>query len=577
MRRALLAAILATSLLTACDPASPPSLGEVFTDPGSLDVPAADVPGDVADDGTTDTPADVLLDFGTDTQKDTAPDESTDTPTDTPADLPTDTPTDTPTDACTPVLCDLYCPHGYRVDAAGCEACSCRQCETAKDCAPMALPCDKPVCGEAGMCLCDCAGKAPQDYGCPDGTLVPWCACGPLGWDCVARPEERCPTLCVPGRADAYPCPDGSNVPWCECTRNDCVPECRNVGTDTEGWYDTCTGALVVQRACQSCHPFCQAIGTRSEGWSDDCGDGLIAWGQCGPRRTCDDKAPAACTTAKCTVSDASVTFACPDGTAVPQCACEVPDGPCPPECLYAGTKSEGWYDGCSGALVRYATCRDCSMTCDNIGNKSEGWYSSCDGLIGWAQCGTGTWACSATPWDGCTNHAAACVGEGGGTILSTASACCPGLATIEVAAWDGAQCLFPDCLCGLCTYCGDGRCVPPENRCNCATDCLPGTPALPRGGLCQADADCLQGLSCIGAWASTRLGVCSSMCNPMSMGPGAPCDPGFACVIVPESQAPGFCLAECGGDRDCAYPLTCGVFPDATFPKACYDWSPFR
>ena len=295
------------------------------------------------------------------------------------------------------------------MDASGCEICACRDCQAAKDCTSFPYPCDTPFCSESGTCLCDCTTQVPQDYACPDGTLVPWCACGPLGRDCIARPEERCPSLCNPGQAEPYPCADGSTVPWCSCARDDCVPECRNGGTDAEGWYDPCTDAPIANRACQSCRPFCQAIGTRSEGWYDDCGGGRIEWAFCAPRRTCDDNAPGACPDSACTPLDPPVTWACPDGTAVPECACD-----------------------------------------------------------------KGTWACAATPWAGCTDHATPCVGEGGGTRLSNPSQCCPGFAMIGAASWDGAQCQYPDCLCALCTYCGDGHCVPPENRCNCPDDCMP-------------------------------------------------------------------------------------------------------
>jgi hypothetical protein len=104
----------------------------------------------------------------------------------------------------------------------------------------------------------------------------------------------------------------------------------------------------------------------------------------------------------------AVVPDACPAGTA-PADAEEYPCGPeglvgvmcclpaaeCRPVCRALGTRSEGWYDGCTGRLICFAQCDGAEAECGAIGSRSEGWYSAagaptgCGGgaLIRWDQC----------------------------------------------------------------------------------------------------------------------------------------------------------------------------------------------
>jgi hypothetical protein len=56
----------------------------------------------------------------------------------------------------------------------------------------------------------------------------------------------------------------------------------------------------------------------------------------------------------------------------------------CKPICDKIGTRSEGWYDSCSGKLIKYDSCGRCEAVCKEIGTRSEGWYSSCDGSTIW-------------------------------------------------------------------------------------------------------------------------------------------------------------------------------------------------
>lgn len=44
------------------------------------------------------------------------------------------------------------------------------------------------------------------------------------------------------------------------------------------------------------------------------------------------------------------------------------------PQCLYDGTRSEGWYQG--GQLIGWADCSEQVAVCLFSGTRSEGWYS---------------------------------------------------------------------------------------------------------------------------------------------------------------------------------------------------------
>ncbi len=58
-------------------------------------------------------------------------------------------------------------------------------------------------------------------------------------------------------------------------------PECRAVGTRSEGWYWADTGQLIKYDQCADAgEPHCGAVGSRSEGWYAD-GYGLIVWDNC--------------------------------------------------------------------------------------------------------------------------------------------------------------------------------------------------------------------------------------------------------------------------------------------------------
>jgi len=125
------------------------------------------------------------------------------------------------------------------------------------------------------------------------------------------------------------------------------VPQCQNIGTRSEGWYDK--QGLIAYDWCTNKVVACGSIGTRSEGWyvfSPYLGK-LLEWSNCS-RTTSFDK----------------------------------------PQCRYVGTRSEGWYH--MGRLIGYSQCSEENLVCGEIGTRSEGWYAYPQGsgkLLKWEFC----------------------------------------------------------------------------------------------------------------------------------------------------------------------------------------------
>jgi hypothetical protein len=118
---------------------------------------------------------------------------------------------------------------------------------------------------------------------------------GPPPNDCVAG-GGRCvpvvPGSCrggITGDPTWYSCGGGLGVSCCLPANT--PPECRNVGTRSEGWYQP-DGMRICFAMCNGASASCEAIGTRSEGWYADvatasCGstpvERLIEWINCAP------------------------------------------------------------------------------------------------------------------------------------------------------------------------------------------------------------------------------------------------------------------------------------------------------
>lgn len=65
-------------------------------------------------------------------------------------------------------------------------------------------------------------------------------------------------------------------------------------------------------------------------------------------------------------------------------CCCgkgKEPEIVCIPKCENVGTSDEGWYDSCTGDLIRQDNCV-CFPVCRGLGSGREGYYSSCTGEL---------------------------------------------------------------------------------------------------------------------------------------------------------------------------------------------------
>jgi hypothetical protein len=431
---------------------------EILTD--QLSDIVTDVPEEISTDESNDTEKDLIvetadkdiIEVGEDTVKDTGTDDDADT-------------------GCAPVNCDKYCKFGFKKDQNGCEVCYCADCADEQDCKEF-MTCPDPLCTKQGFCQCQCNNTAGKLYECPDGTLVPFCECSILGYLCLPHPEYQCPTVCNPQQKVQLPCPDGTSVNYCTCSLLKCNPECQYIGTVNEGWYDSCSYGKIKIKQCKGCFAYCDALFTKSEGWYDSCTGDLITYDSCAPQFFCQELPASPCSSMKC-LKGKTESYFCRNQSKVPFCECNVPDSECPPGCDKIGTQEEGWYDSCSGLLMKKEKCKDCLYKCDQIGTKSEGWYSLCAGLIQYANCATGTWKCLTNPWIQCKDVLQCSKESEEFNLTGNFALCCPGLTEIDKVNWDGKICSVPDCICRTCTYCGDGNCQKPENHCNCKEDCF--------------------------------------------------------------------------------------------------------
>lgn len=289
-------------------------------------VDASDIiPLDVASDNAIyDLPGDECPDeCSLDTHKDgDAENEATDFDVEDSSDVSTDDDGDSQ-DAldCQDVPCNIECPDGFKIDGNGCRTCRCRECDDLQDCFGLSgFLCDNPVCTPGGDCVCDCRLFADHNYVCPDGTVICMGRCGDSGVTFMHHVEEECPTLCQAGRTIDLQCPGDIFQPWCQCMTNDCRPECRNIGTANEGWYQSCTGEGLILTKCAGHKVFCDKIGSKSEGWYDTAGNRL-SWIPCSPSWVCAELSET-CTTLECSGAQALGQVNCPDGRSSQFCSC---------------------------------------------------------------------------------------------------------------------------------------------------------------------------------------------------------------------------------------------------------------
>ncbi len=228
--------------------------------------------------------------------------------------------------------------------------------------------CDDDRCGDG---RCDRAGGETPESCAADCGGEPQCAgpidCLPLPWevDCLGHwgcQRGRCTEVC-----DDDLCGDARCDPRAGESEQSCPDDCVELACVDEGLavlapFECCEGLEPVND-CRPGEPC-----ARGPQFCVDCTDG-----SCDPHESiysCPGDCPQGCRPGE------ERSFACPGGAEVPWCRCEPARRR--PECRAIGTRSEGWYDSCSGDLYRYDTCARCEAECRAIGTRSEGWYESC-------------------------------------------------------------------------------------------------------------------------------------------------------------------------------------------------------
>lgn len=176
------------------------------------------------------------------------------------------------------------------------------------------------------------------------------------------------------------------------------TPECKHGGTEREGWYYSQTGELLRLEDCEKEEGDC---------YSDrDCdGDEFCEFpaGACGGKGECTEK-PEVCAAIYAPVCGcdgrtyASDCSAAAKGVSIKhkgECD-EEPEPVCKPVCRAMGSRSEGWYDSCTGDLIKYDNCACVAVCRGGFGfgegepKKPRGYYNSC----------TGTFIVEAECWD---------------------------------------------------------------------------------------------------------------------------------------------------------------------------------
>ena len=195
------------------------------------------------------------------------------------------------------------CENGRCVEVCDFVGCGDGQCDREGGESPQSCPDDcATACGEEGFPTgippACCSGlhalaECVPDQPCP-GSLLFCVDCGDRSCDPHENPYnclDDCPQGCPAGEERGYQCPNGPEVDWCVCRPPECRPVCLYLGTRSEGWYDSCTGALIEWTFCSeddvAHQSVCMHIATDSEGWYDETTGELILWDYCAPLWDC--------------------------------------------------------------------------------------------------------------------------------------------------------------------------------------------------------------------------------------------------------------------------------------------------
>ena len=465
----------------------------------------------------------------------------------------------------------------------------------------------------------ECTLGESKSYECDDGSMVPWCECtkgldGLGNWTCIRSPENQCPpspceqaggscvisdpaggskcdngesvadipcsdssaVCCMPyeetcklGESIDYQCTENDLVSWCECVEGECKPECWFTGSNSEGWYNPCTGELFEYAECGKCYPSCLYIGTESEGWYDSCKidpgvKGPIVWAYCHPDWSCVDNPEDQCVTGPCQTGEKRE-FECSDGSKVPWCVCSAdnagdgswsciksPEAQCPQaECIIGEIKQ---FECPGGEMVDWCKC---------VPDKN----------------GLGYMSCIRSPENQCS--ASACEQAGGyckGELdVSVTVICDPGDAVVNVPCFEDTS----SCCMSMIEVCDIGEKIFYECKefggiawCECLeADCKPvckyvGTKSegwynckdeLIVYGACEK---CEAGCEYIGTDSEGWYSSCPAGASSSSLITWASCKPEWECEPDPESLCS---MNSCNAGDERYYEC-----PDGEFVKWC-------
>eukprot|EP00049_Salpingoeca_infusionum_P012472 m.228252 g.228252 ORF g.228252 m.228252 type:complete len:672 (+) comp15190_c0_seq1:1427-3442(+) len=170
----------------------------------------------------------------------------------TPSMTPIVDPTPITPSPCNPVMCEMLCPFGFKLDEDGCEMCECNiSCDTVRcmplQCAPPPPGCryqkSEYDCCSCGELVCDSTSSPSTDAECdPSTCMVPGCPAPPADCDYIQMTFDdcgcqldcgklECTSFTTPSPCDGLQCPDLSRCPKpeqpekCEMKRGD-VDEC---------------------------------------------------------------------------------------------------------------------------------------------------------------------------------------------------------------------------------------------------------------------------------------------------------------------------------------------------------------
>jgi len=174
-----------------------------------------------------------------------------------------------------------------------------------------------------------------------------------------------------------------SNVtrPYTPKNITDCRPQCMNLNSRSEGWYYSCNKTFIKYANCQHCGPACMNARNYFEGWYDSCTGLSIVLADCNKTVKKDNQTIVI-------LQNTGDTRATTTTTLAPQPTTTTVPAECQPTCIRKTPKMKGWFNPCTGRLLRQSSCSHCRPIC-LTGPGTEGWYDGCNGnFIMPADCG---------------------------------------------------------------------------------------------------------------------------------------------------------------------------------------------